>query len=122
MEGSAAMEAAEGAQITVKSNCNIRKEPSQDAESSGKLVGGQTVTKTGEDGDWINVCFVTTPSGVELYLDNEYYAKSPYGIGDVVDIFDSFKSSDYSQIDNFRIINFIPRCRIFYSGECGFIV
>ena len=33
------MEAAEGAQITVKSNCNIRKEPSQDAESIGKLVG-----------------------------------------------------------------------------------
>ena len=42
VEGSAAMEAAEGAQITVKSNCNIRKEPSQDAESIGKLVGGQT--------------------------------------------------------------------------------
>ena len=40
VEGSAAMEAAEGAQITVKSNCNIRKEPSQDAESIGKLVGG----------------------------------------------------------------------------------
>ena len=35
VEGSAAMEAAEGAQITVKSNCNIRKEPSQDAESIG---------------------------------------------------------------------------------------
>ena len=47
VEGSVAMEAAEGAQITVKSNCNIRKEPSQDAESIGKLVGGQTVTKTG---------------------------------------------------------------------------
>ena len=57
VEGSAAMEAAEGAQITVKSNCNIRKEPSQDAESIGKLVGGQTVTKTGEDGDWIKIEF-----------------------------------------------------------------
>ena len=57
VEGSAAMEAAEGAQITVKSNCNIRKEASQDAESIGKLVGGQTVTKTGEDGDWIKIEF-----------------------------------------------------------------
>ena len=57
VEGSAAMEAAEGAQIAVKSNCNIRKEPSQDAESIGKLVGGQTVTKTGEDGDWIKIEF-----------------------------------------------------------------
>lgn len=57
VEGSAAMEAAEGAQITVKSNCNIRKEPSQDAESIGKLVGEQTVTKTGEDGDWIKIEF-----------------------------------------------------------------
>ena len=57
VEGSAAMEAAEGAQITVKSNCNIRKESSQDAESIGKLVGGQTVTKTGEDGDWIKIEF-----------------------------------------------------------------
>ena len=57
VEGSAVMEAAEGAQITVKSNCNIRKEPSQDAESIGKLVGGQTVTKTGEDGDWIKIEF-----------------------------------------------------------------
>lgn len=57
VEGSAAMEAADGAQITVKSNCNIRKEPSQDAESIGKLVGGQTVTKTGQDGDWIKIEF-----------------------------------------------------------------
>lgn len=57
VEGSSAMEAAEGAQITVKSNCNVRKEPSQDAESIGKLVGGQTVTKTGQDGDWIKIEF-----------------------------------------------------------------
>ena len=28
-----------------------------DAESIGKLVGGQTVTKTGEDGDWIKIEF-----------------------------------------------------------------
>lgn len=57
VEGSSAMEAAEGAQITVKSNCNVRKEPSQDAESIGKLVGGQTMTKTGQDGDWIKIEF-----------------------------------------------------------------
>ena len=44
-------------QITMEINCNVRKEPSQDAESIGKLVGGQTMTKTGEDGDWIKIEF-----------------------------------------------------------------
>lgn len=57
VEGSTAMEAAEGTQVTVKSNCNVRKEASEDAESIGKLVGGQKVTKTGQDGDWIKIEF-----------------------------------------------------------------
>lgn len=55
VEGSAAMEAAEGTEITVKSNCNIRKEPSAEAEVIGKLVGGQKVIKAGQDGDWIKI-------------------------------------------------------------------
>ena len=58
-----------------------------------------------EDGRWANICFVTTPSGVEFYLDNKYLAKSPYTIGDVTDIFAHFKPTNNSQIDNFMIID-----------------
>ncbi|MCR4718656.1 MAG: hypothetical protein K5768_03395 [Firmicutes bacterium] len=58
-----------------------------------------------EDGRWTNICFVTTSSGVEFYLDNEYLAKSLYGIGNIIDVFAHFKPANYSQIDNFMIID-----------------
>lgn len=57
LEGSVAMEAEVGAVITVKSNCNVRAEASADSEKLGELVGGQEVTKTGQEGDWIQIEF-----------------------------------------------------------------
>ena len=52
------MEAAEGRQITVKSNCNILEKNHRRMQNpSANWVGGQTVTKTGEDGDWIKIEF-----------------------------------------------------------------
>ena len=57
VEGSAAMEAEVGSMITVKSNCNVRKEASTDSDKLGELVGGQEVKKTGQEGDWIQIEF-----------------------------------------------------------------
>ena len=57
VEGSAAMEAEVGAMITVKSNCNVRKEASTDSDKLGELVGGQEVKKTGQEGNWIQIEF-----------------------------------------------------------------
>ncbi len=57
VEMSAAMSAEDGATITVKSNCNVRSQPSTDAEKLGELTAGQQVTKTGSEGDWIQIDF-----------------------------------------------------------------
>lgn len=69
VEGSAAMEAAVGDVIKVKSNCNVRAQASADAEKIGELVGGQEVTKTGEDGDWIQIDF----EGKEGYVRGDLF-------------------------------------------------
>lgn len=57
VEGSTAMEAENGATITVKSNCNVRAKASAESDKIGELTGGQEVTKIGEDGDWIQIKF-----------------------------------------------------------------
>lgn len=57
VEGSAAMEAEVGTNITVKSNCNVREQASADSDKIGELVGGQEVKKTGQEGDWIQIEF-----------------------------------------------------------------
>ena len=62
------MEAAVGDVIKVKSNCNVRQ-ASADAEKIGELVGGQEVTKTGEDGDWIQIDF----EGKEGYVRGDLF-------------------------------------------------
>lgn len=69
VEGSAAMEADNGALITVKSNCNVRKEASADSDKVGELVAGQQVTKTGEEGDWIKIEF----DGQEGYVRGDLF-------------------------------------------------
>ena len=55
--------------IKVKSNCNVRAQASADAEKIGELVGGQEVTKTGEDGDWIQIDF----EGKEGYVRGDLF-------------------------------------------------
>ncbi|MBS6195668.1 MAG: SH3 domain-containing protein [Clostridiales bacterium] len=69
VEGSAAMEAENGATITVKSNCNVRAEASADSDKIGELTGGQEVTKVGEDGDWIKITF----DGKEGYVRGDLF-------------------------------------------------
>lgn len=57
VEVSAAMDAEVGSVVTVKSNCNVRAEASADSEKLGELTAGQQVTKTGSEGDWIQIEF-----------------------------------------------------------------
>ena len=57
VEVSAAMDAEVGSVVTVKSNCNVRAEASVDSEKLGELTAGQQVTKTGSEGDWIQIDF-----------------------------------------------------------------
>lgn len=54
---SKAASAAEGDQLTVKSDCNVRSEPSEEGEILGKLGEGQRVTKMGSEGDWIEITY-----------------------------------------------------------------
>ena len=54
---SKAASAADGDQLTVKSDCNVRSEPSEEGEILGKLGEGQQVTKMGSEGDWIQITF-----------------------------------------------------------------
>lgn len=57
IQSSAAMDAEVGSRITTKSNCNVRAAASADSEKLGELVAGQEVTKTGSEGDWIQIEF-----------------------------------------------------------------
>lgn len=57
VEGSAAMDAENGSSIITKTNCNVRAKASADSDKIGELTAGQEVTKTGEDGDWIQIDF-----------------------------------------------------------------
>lgn len=57
IQSSAAMDAEVGSKITTKSNCNVRAAASADSEKLGELVAGQEVTKTGSEGDWIQIEF-----------------------------------------------------------------
>ena len=57
VEGSAAMDAENGSSIITKTNCNVRANASADSDKIGELTAGQEVTKTGEDGDWIQIDF-----------------------------------------------------------------
>lgn len=57
LQTSAAMDAEVGSKITAKSNCNVRAEASSDSEKLGELAAGQEVTKTGSEGDWIQIEF-----------------------------------------------------------------
>lgn len=57
IQSSAAMDAEVGSKITTKSNCNVRAGASADSEKLGELVAGQEVTKTGSEGDWIQIEF-----------------------------------------------------------------
>ena len=57
VEGSAAMDAENGSSIITKTNCNVRAEASAVSDKIGELTAGQEVTKTGEDGDWIQIDF-----------------------------------------------------------------
>ena len=50
---SQAASAEDGATITVKSDCNVRKEADEDAEILGKLYEGEQVIKAGSEGSWI---------------------------------------------------------------------
>lgn len=54
---SKAASAAKGDQLTVKSDCNVRSEPSEEGEILGKLGEGQQVTKMGSEGDWIEITY-----------------------------------------------------------------
>ncbi|MGI6070330.1 MAG: SH3 domain-containing protein [Blautia sp.] len=54
-ESSTAASAGEGAQLTAKEACNIREAASSDAEVIGSLSAGDTITKTGMEGDWVQV-------------------------------------------------------------------
>lgn len=54
---SEAASAEDGSMITVKSDCNVRKEPNEDAEVLGKLQEGMQVTKTGTHGTWIAISY-----------------------------------------------------------------
>ena len=54
---SKAASAAEGDQLTVKSDCNVRSEPSEEGEILGKLGECQQVTKMGSEGDWIEITY-----------------------------------------------------------------
>lgn len=57
VEVSAAMSAEDGETIVVKSNCNVRSQPSADSDKLGELTAGQEVVKTGSEGDWIQIDF-----------------------------------------------------------------
>ncbi|UWP58545.1 SH3 domain-containing protein [Ruminococcus gauvreauii] len=54
---SEAASAENGSLITVRSDCNVRAQASEDAEVLGKLGEGQQVTKTGSQGEWIEISF-----------------------------------------------------------------
>lgn len=54
---SQAASAAVGSSVTVKEACNVRKEPSEDAEVLGKLQEGDQVIKTGSQGTWIMITY-----------------------------------------------------------------
>ena len=65
---SKAASAAEGDQLTVKSDCNVRSEPSEEGEILGKLGEGQQVTKMGSEGDWIEITYEEQTGYVRSYL------------------------------------------------------
>jgi hypothetical protein len=54
---SQAASAETGETITVKSDCNVRSEPSEEAEILGKLEEGQQVAKMGSQDDWIEISY-----------------------------------------------------------------
>ena len=54
---SEAASAENGSVVTVRSDCNVRAQASEDAEVLGKLGEGQQVTKTGSQGDWIEISY-----------------------------------------------------------------
>ncbi|MGI6007642.1 MAG: SH3 domain-containing protein [Ruminococcus sp.] len=54
---SEAASAEDGSVVTVKSDCNVRSEPSEEAEILGKLGEGQQVTKTGSQDNWIEITY-----------------------------------------------------------------
>lgn len=54
-ESNTAAGAGAGAVLTAKENCNIRESASSDADVIGSLGAGETITKTGMEGDWVQV-------------------------------------------------------------------
>lgn len=44
-----------GNTLTAKENCNVRAEASSDSEVIGGVQGGEEVTQTGSEGDWIKI-------------------------------------------------------------------
>ena len=69
VQGSSAMEAEEGAVITVRSECDVRKEAAEESEKVGELAGGQQVTKIGQDGEWIKI----STEGMEGYVRSDSF-------------------------------------------------
>lgn len=54
---SKAASAETGESVTVKSDCNVRSEPSEEGEILGKLGEGQQVTKMGSQDNWIEITY-----------------------------------------------------------------
>lgn len=54
-ESSSAASAGDGTEVTAKENCNIREAADGESDIIGSLNAGETVKKTGMEGDWIQV-------------------------------------------------------------------
>ena len=54
---SAAASAEEGSTVTIKGNCNVRATASADGEVIEQLQTGTKVTKTGTEGEWIQISY-----------------------------------------------------------------
>ena len=53
--GSQSAQSADGETLTANEGCYIRQESNSDSEIIGSLEEGEQVTKTGEDGEWIQI-------------------------------------------------------------------
>ena len=56
-EANTSAAAGEGTELTASENCNIRAAADSNSEIIGSLNAGDTITKTGMEGDWVQVEF-----------------------------------------------------------------
>ena len=67
-EADVSVPAADGETMTVTDNCNFRAEPDSESEVLDVLLTGTEVTKTGEDGEWIQVDYQGTSGYIHSSL------------------------------------------------------